>query len=355
MMKNQQRIEQIAGFVLIGAIVIGCGFVLRPFVSSILWAAVLCFATWPVHQRLLKLLHGRKNLAAAIMTIVLLLVLFLPFFVVSLTFTDSIRAAVDWLNTTRQYGLPPPPQWLINVPLIGSVISDHWDKLSTNTAPLIERLKPFLQDAGIWLLKHSLDFAKGVLQLAMSVLIAFFLYRDGQGVLARLREVFQRISGDYAQRIMDGVKATVQSVVYGVLGAALAQGIMAGIGFAIASVPSPVLLAMFTFVLAFIPAGPVIIWLGAAIWLFSIGRIAWGVFMIIYGTLAISSIDNLIKPYIISRRSHLSFIIMFIGVVGGVATFGFIGVFLGPTLLTVGYSLLQEIIDQRHRASETNA
>jgi predicted PurR-regulated permease PerM len=349
MVKNWQKIEQIAGIVLISAIVIGCVLVLRPFISSILWASVLCLATWSVYQRLLKFLRGRRNLAAAVMTLVLLLVLFLPFFIVSLTFTDSIRTAVEWLNTRSQADLPPLPQWFKNMPLIGASINSYWDKLATNAIPLMDSLKPFLQDAGVWLLRHSLDFAKGVLQLAMSVLIAFFLYRDGQGVATRLQEAFQQISGDYARHLIDGVKTTVQNVVYGVLGAALAQGITAGIGFGIASVPSPVLLALFTFSFAFIPAGPVIVWLGAAVWLFAVGRTGWGIFMIIYGVLAISSIDNLVRPYIISRGSKLSFIVMFIGVVGGIITFGFIGVFLGPTLLTVGYSLLGEIINHRRR------
>jgi predicted PurR-regulated permease PerM len=183
----------------------------------------------------------------------------------------------------------------------------------------------------------------------MSVLIAFFLYRDGQGIAARLQEAFQQISGDYAKQLIEGVKVTVQNVVYGVLGAAMAQGIVAGIGFSIASVPSPILLALFTFFMAFIPGGTVIIWMGAAVWLFAGGRTGWGIFMIIYGALVISGIDNLVRPYIISRGSKLSFIVMFIGAIGGIITFGFIGVFLGPTLLTVGYSLLGEIINQRRR------
>jgi predicted PurR-regulated permease PerM len=347
MVKNQQKIEQIAGFVLIGAIVVGCGFVLRPFVSSILWASVLCFATWPLYERLLKLLRGRRSLAAALMAIVLLLVLFIPFFIVSLTFTDNIRSAVEWLNTRSQASLPPLPEWIMNIPLVGSGIGAYWDRLGANAVPAVDWMKPLLQNAGLWLLMHSLDFAKGVFQLAMSVLIAFFLYRDGEGIVARLLEGFQQISGDYAQRLIGVVKATVRGVVYGVLGAALAQGTMAGIGFSIAGVPSPILLALFTFFLAFVPAGPVLVWLGASIWLFAGGRIGWGIFMIVYGVLAISSIDNLIRPYIISRGAKLSFIVMFIGAVGGIATFGFIGVFLGPTLLAVGYSLAQELISHR--------
>jgi len=351
MVKNQQRIEQIAGLVLIGAIIVGCGLVLRPFALSILWAAILCFATWPLHELLLKWLKGRRNLTAALMTIVLLLVLFIPFFVVGLTFTDSIRSAMEWLNSHRQSSLPPPPEWVGHIPLLGDRIGEYWTKLAANAEPALKRLEPWFQDAGVWLLRHSLDFAKGVFYLAMSMLIAFFLYRDGEGIVARLREGVQQISGDYAQHLMDVVKTTVQSVVYGVIGTALAQGVVAGIGFAIAGVPSPMLLALFTFFLSFIPVGPVVVWIGASVWLFAEGQTGWGIFMVIYGLLAISGIDNFIKPYIISRGAKLPFIVMFIGAIGGIVAFGFIGIFLGPTLLTVGYSLTKEILSHRRYAA----
>ena len=347
MIKNRQQIEQIAGLAVIVAIIVGCGFVLRPFIVPILWAAILCFATWPVYELLLKWLHGRHNLAAGLMTVILLLVLFIPFFIVGLTFTDSVQSIIERLSARGEANVPTPPKWVERIPWVGAKISEYWSKLVENTEPAMNWLKPRFQDAGVWLLQHSLDVARGVFDLAMSVLIAFFLYRDGVGVVKQLREGFQRISGDYAQHLMDVVKTTVQSVVYGMIGTALAQGIVAWIGFTIAGVPSPIVLAMFTFFLSFIPAGPVIVWIGAAIWLFAGGQAGWGVFMIIYGILVISSIDNIIKPYIISRGSKLSFIVMFIGVLGGIGTFGLIGVFLGPTLLAVGYSLTHEILIQR--------
>jgi predicted PurR-regulated permease PerM len=347
MVKNKQKIEQIAGLAVIGAIVVGCGFVLRPFVLPILWAAILCFATWPLYELLLKWLHGRRNLAAGLMTVILVLVLFIPFLVVGLTFTDSIQTIIEWLNSHKEATLPPPPKWVEHIPLAGTRISEYWSKLVADAVPAVNWLTPRFQDAGVWLLQHSLDVARGVFHLAMSVLIAFFLYRDGEGVVERFREGFQRISGDYAQHLMDVVKTTVQSVVYGMIGTALAQGTVAWIGFSIAGVPSPILLAIFTFFLSFIPAGPVIVWIGASVWLFAGGQTGWGIFMIVYGMLLISSIDNFIRPYIISRGSKLSFIVMFIGVTGGVVTFGLIGVFLGPTLLAVGYSLTQEILIKR--------
>jgi len=346
-MKNQQRIEQIAGLVLIGAIIVGCGFVLRPFALPILWASILCFATWPLYELLLKWLRGRRNLAAGLMTILLLLVLFVPFFLVGLTFTENIRSAIEWFELHRETGMPEPPEWVERIPLVGARISEYWSMLAESAEPALNWLKPWLKEAGVWLLRHSLDFAHGVFQIAMSMLIAFFLYRDGEGVVAGVREGVQRISGDYAQHLIDVVKTTVRSVVYGVLGTALVQGVLAGIGFGIAGVPSPVLLALFTFVLSFIPFGPPIIWISASVWLFSQDRTGWGIFMAAYGLLIISSVDNLIRPYIISRGAAFPFIVMFIGVVGGIVTFGFIGVFIGPTLLTVGYSLTMEILGSR--------
>jgi predicted PurR-regulated permease PerM len=345
MVKNQKRIEQIAGITLIGAIIIGCGFVLRPFLSAILWAAILSFATWPLHELFLKWLRGRRNLAAGLMTAVLSLVLIIPFVVVGFTFTDSVRAGLAWLDVQKEEGFVVPPAWVERIPLVGEKISDSWPDIVGDPGQWKSRLKV----AGLWLLRHSLDLARGVFQLVMSVLIAFFLYRDGEGIVVRLREGFQKISGDYSQHLVDVVKTTVRSVVYGVIGTGLAQGFVAGIGFAIAGVPSPMLLALFTFFLSFVPFGPPIVWIGASIWLFTQKSVGWGLFMGAYGLLAISSVDNVVKPYIISRGSKLPFIVMFIGVLGGVATFGFIGIFLGPTLLAVGFSLSQELIGHRRQ------
>jgi predicted PurR-regulated permease PerM len=216
----------------------------------------------------------------------------------------------------------------------------------------IEQWKPWLKQGGRWLLGHSLELVKDFLHLVMSVLIAFFLYRDGEGLVVRLREGFQRISGDYSQHLIQVVKTTVQSVVYGVIGTALAQGIVSGIGFVIGGAPAPMLLALMTFFLSFLPFGPPIVWIGVTIYLFALGHTGAGIFIAIYGLLVpIIIVDNVIKPYIISRGSKLSFIVMFIGILGGVAAFGFIGIFIGPTLLAVGFSLAQEILEQRRNLS----
>jgi predicted PurR-regulated permease PerM len=134
---------------------------------------------------------------------------------------------------------------------------------------------------------------------------------------------------------------TVRGVVYGILGTAIVQGVIAGIGFLIAGIPGAMLLGMLTFFLSVVPMGPPLVWIPCTIWLFSQGRTGMGIFMIVWG-IGVSSIDNVVKPWLISQGSAMPFVLIFFGVLGGALAFGFIGVFLGPTLLAVAYRLIEE-------------
>jgi predicted PurR-regulated permease PerM len=142
-------------------------------------------------------------------------------------------------------------------------------------------------------------------------------------------------------------------VVYGILGTALVQAVMAGIGFLVAGVPGAGVLALLTFFLSVLPVGPPLIWLPAALWLFHQGSTGWGIFMLIWGV-GVSSVDNFVKPWLISQGSAMPFLLIFFGVIGGALAFGFIGVFIGPTLLAVGYRLVAEWAST-HRAATTAA
>ena len=185
----------------------------------------------------------------------------------------------------------------------------------------------------------------GLLQLALAVLVAFFLYRDGEAAAAKIERMTSRIGGSRGRHLLTVAGSTVTSVVYGILGTALAQGLVAGIGFLIAGVPGAALLGFATFLLSVVPVGPPLIWIPAAIWLFVQGFTGWAIFMGLWGLLVISMVDNVLKPMIISRGSHLPFMLVLLGVLGGVAAFGFVGIFLGPTLLAVGYRMVNEWVD----------
>jgi predicted PurR-regulated permease PerM len=174
------------------------------------------------------------------------------------------------------------------------------------------------------------------------VFLAFFFFLHGESLAKRLIVALKRLTGDRATYLMGIARGTVSGVIYGILGTGLAQGVLATFGFAVAGVPGAVLLGVATFFLSVVPVGPPLVWGGAAIWLFQQGELSWAVFVAVWGFFVVSTVDNVIKPFIISRGASLPFAIVFLGVLGGVLAFGVIGAFLGPTLLAVGYRLVIE-------------
>ena len=339
-----RRIEQAAGLAAVAFLVVGCFVVLRPFVSALLWAAIVCYATWPCYRWLERVLRGRKTLAALLMVVLISAVMVLPFVIVGSTLAENVSRAASFLHNVRREGIPPPPEWIKSLPLLGSLADSYWTNLAENTEKTSALLSSFLVQSQRWLLRHSVNVGQGVLQLSLSVLIAFFFYRDGEQVASKTASGIKVVAGDFTQHLLGVAGGTIKGVVYGILGTALGQGIVAAVGFQIAGVPSPIFLGLLTFFLSLLPVGPPFVWIPATIWLFYQGHTGWGIFMAIWGFVAISGVDNILKAYLISRGTILPFVLVLLGVLGGVLAFGFIGVFLGPTLLAVGYSLVQELI-----------
>jgi predicted PurR-regulated permease PerM len=206
---------------------------------------------------------------------------------------------------------------------------------------LVELGTQLINWARTWLPRAGLAIGRGMMEVILSVFLAFFLLRDGDRLAVRLTAGVRRIAGERGQHLVEVAGNTVRGVVYGILGTALVQGVMAGVGFLIAGVPGAMLLGMLTFFLSVVPVGPPLLWIPAALWQFSQGRTGWGIFLIIWGV-GVSSVDNVVKPWLISQGSAMPFILIFIGVLGGALAFGFIGVFLGPTLLAVVYRVVEE-------------
>jgi predicted PurR-regulated permease PerM len=337
-----KRFERLASLVAIGLVIIGCVVVLLPFVSALLWATVLCYCTWPLFLRLERLLGRRRTLAAVVMTFLISVVVVVPFVFAGITLAENVARIGSLFRSLRDVAPAEAPAWIRKLPLIGAQAADYWGDLLSNADQLSDTARQIAIRVGGWLLRHSLDLAKGVGQLALSALIAFFFYRDGERMVARVVTGGRRIAGDSTQRYLAVIDRTVKGVVYGIIGTAFAQGIAGTLGFWIAGVPSPFMFGLLTFFLALVPAGPPLVWVPVTIWIFSQGRIGWGVFMTLWGLFVISGIDNLVRPYLMSRGTQQPFINVLLGAIGGVLAFGFIGIFIGPTLLAVGYCLVQE-------------
>ncbi|MDP9030367.1 MAG: AI-2E family transporter, partial [Pseudomonadota bacterium] len=255
---------------------------------------------------------------------------------------DHVRDAVGLIKDIQVDGLPAAPTWLGSIPFVGERLVAMWDSIDQQGAALMVTLKPYLGQVGNWLLARSAQIGGGILELTLSLVFVFFFYRDGPRLAMFVHRLLERLIGDRAGYYIELVAGTVQRVVNGVIGTAAAQALLALIGFWIAGVPGALVLGIVTFLLSLIPMGPPLIWIPATAWLAWKGDYTYAVFLGVWGTFIISGVDNVLKPYLISRGGNLPLVIVLLGVFGGLIAFGFIGLFIGPTLLAVAYSLLTD-------------
>jgi len=405
-----KKIEPILGLVSVLLLLIGCFFVLKPFMSSLMWAIVLAYSLWPLQERFTRWFRGSRTFAAIFVTLTLTVVTVGPFVLIGFSIADDARALGTATRKWFESAPDEPPSWMGKTPLVGGDLSGYWRDLAEDrrrwihsfdeaakekekekpprpekvvdehgvekdAPPLIETTKPKtdvsvddeeaaakkkasetslvaervagqLGQASVLIQRALLAtgqvLGQGVIEVLLSVFLAFFLLRDGAAVGQRLATSTHRIAGDRGRHLLHVAGGTVRGVVYGILGTALVQAVVAGAGFGIAGVPGAVLLAVLTFFLSALPIGPPIIWIPATVWLFVQGRPGWGIFMALWGTLGISGVDNIVKPYLISHESKTPFVLIFCGVIGGALAFGLVGVFLGPTLLAVTFRLIEE-------------
>lgn len=335
---SQKRIAQI---VLVSFLLAGCLLVLLPFLASILFAAVICITTWPIYAWLRRKLRQRDWLSALAMTLLLFLVILVPMIGLTAGLADGISSAIDTFGPAFERGLPAhPPDWLRTLPLAGDSIDAYWQKLAQSREEVMKLLRQFSEPARNFALQIGALFGQGLLQLTLVIFISFFFYRDGADIMRALRTGAQRLGGDLGTQMVDLAQSTVTGVMLGIVGTAFAQAVIALIGFLIAGVPGAVLLGAGTFFLSMVPIGPPLLWGGAAWWLYDQGETGWAIFMVVWGVAVISSVDNFLKPILISRSASLPILLIALGVFGGALAFGFIGIFLGPTLLALGHVLL---------------
>ena len=384
-----RRLEQMLGGLALLLLLIGGFTILKAFMTAIMWSIVLGFSLWPAQRLLTKWFGGRRTLAAIVVAITVFLLLVGPLVLLGFSLADD--AAVLGKTTRRwiESGSEKPPEWVKRLPIVGNEVESYWREFTEDRKRWMEQINRAAEDAppkativvpseqmGVedqvhpqpamaersgtaesripellgrllawvrsWLPGVTLTILKGFVQVALSVLLTFFILRDGQALGQRVAIAAARIAGNRGQRLINVAGNTVRGVVYGIIGTAVAQGLLAGFGFAIAGVPAAALLGLLAFFLSALPIGPPVIWIPATIWLFNEGRTGWGVFMAIWGMFVVSGVDNIIKPYLISHGSKIPFVLVFLGVIGGAIAFGPVGVFLGPTLLAVLYRILDE-------------
>jgi len=334
-------------WLLLGGLFILGYMTLRWFIVPVVWAVILAYVTWPAYARLRHGMRGARTASALLMTALLTTAFVLPLlWLVGLLQTEFIYA-YQTISTYLNEGPQRLPEILGRIPWIGARLAQLVEQIAGD--PMSLRTEA-LQLAQSWFGQMT-DLVGGVgrnaAKLGFAVLTVAFIYRDGDVLLQQVQRVLRRFIGPRADRYLDAIGGTTTAVLYGLVLTALAQGLLAGIGYWGAGVHAPALLGALTALIALLPFGTPFVWGSVGIWLLVTGRTLEGVGLLLWGTLVVSWVDNLIRPLVISTAAQIPFLLVMFGVLGGLAAFGLVGMFVGPVIVAVLLAVWREWLDER--------
>jgi predicted PurR-regulated permease PerM len=316
-------------------------WVLSPFFASLAWAGILAYVTWPLHRRLRLRLHGRENTVALLMTVGVAATLLVPMLWVMVMLIGDMAAATATLKRIATQGLPPLPAGVAGWPG-GSWLAEQYQRIQANPAWVRAQLDALGVGDPAMLKTLVGGVGRNAAKFGLAVFALFFLFRHGDTVLSQFRGVATRWLGEPARGYIQAVGVTVRAVVFGIVLTALAQGALAGLGYWVAGIEAPALWGVITALVSLIPfVGPVV-WIGLSLSLLAHGDSQAALGLFLWGALVVSWIDNLIRPLVISGPTRIPFLLVFLGVLGGLNAFGLIGLFLGPVLLAVTVAIWRE-------------
>ncbi|HEY8610079.1 MAG TPA: AI-2E family transporter [Roseomonas sp.] len=342
MSDDKQFVVRLIGVSALVALLVGCFLVLRPFLSALLWAVILAFTTWPAYRFLTDRANLRPGWAAGVMVVAMMLVIGLPLALAAPTSrqeVDGLRNAIQGFLTNE---LPALVDVIGRIPVVGGFLRERLDIIDLGVGNLFSVLRPYAGSLAQTALGLVLSIVSGVAELLIAILLSFFFFRDGPRLAETLDRMAERVAGGRGRRLVVLTGAVTRGVIYGLLGTAVVQGAMTAFGLWVSGVPQPALLGILAGVISILPVGAPVVWIPATIWLLANGNTGWGIFMGLYGAFGISSVDNFIRPWLIARGADLPLLLTLLGALGGAFAFGLLGLFLGPVLLAVAYTIIKE-------------
>ena len=320
-------------------------WILYPFLPPLIWATMLVIATWPVMLRVQSWLWNSRALAVALMSVLLLLVFVLPFWLAISTIVENSDRIVSWATSVRSMHLPPP-SWLVGLPLIGDRIAAFWGSFDESALrDLLEKARPYAGTITQWFISAVGSFGLVLLQFLLTVALSAIMYAKGEHAALAVTRFGGRLAGERGEQCVKLAAQAIRGVALGVVVTAFIQSAIGGFGLAVAGIPFASVLCAVMFMLCIAQIGPAPVLLPAVIWMFAKDDLSWAIFFTACSVVAIG-IDNVIRPILIRRGAHLPLLLIFGGVIGGLLAFGLVGIFLGPTILAVGYTLLGAWIDE---------
>ena len=330
----------------LGALIAGGFWVLSPFLAALAWATMMVVATWPVLLRVQAALWGRRGLAVGVMTSALLLVLIVPLYAGTVTAVenaDEIGTLSKWLVGLASSA---PPDWVGAIPLVGARVAARWWELSASGPDAIsDQLAPYARDISSWLISEAGNLGAMLIQFLLTVGIAALLYSQGEAAAALLRRFARRVGGAQGEQAVHLAGQAIQAVALGVVVTAMVQATLAGIGLAVAGVPFAGGLTALIFVLCVAQLGPGIVFAPAIGWMYWQGETVWATALLVWAV-PVTMLDSVLRPYLIRMGADLPMLLILPGVIGGLIAFGVLGLFIGPVLLAVGYTLLLAWLDE---------
>jgi predicted PurR-regulated permease PerM len=337
--------------IFIAGLISGSLWVLKPFLGALIWAVMIVIATWPVMTWVQRILWGRRSLAVATMTVVLLAALVLPLTWIAgaaLERAGEVPALATRLTEAR---LPPAPAWVEKLPVVGDEAATLWTEAATKGfGDLLKRAAPYMREAAAWFGRQAGSVGIVLVQFLLTVVLCAVLYAGGESWAAWARRFARRLAGERGDRVTVLAGQAIRGVALGVVVTAILQSALGAIGLAIAGVPFLAVLTAAMFVLCIAQVGPILVLLGATAWVYLNHGAGWGTFLLVW-SLVVGLMDNFVRPALIKRGADLPFLLIFAGVVGGLVSFGVIGIFVGPVILAVAFTLLDDWVAEERSAA----
>jgi len=324
----------------VSALIAACFVVAEPFLSAVTWAVILAVSAWPGFVRLNLMLGNRRRLTGAIFAVAGIVILILPLVLAGVSAARRVPAVMQAIEYVEQNGVPGPPDAVARLPLVGPRLHDLWAGVSEQGSEVLSEYRAEINVTARWLLRRAGSFGLTVLQFALAIVVAALLLVRAGRAIALLRAFAARIGGAEALDMLPLAEHTIRAVSFGVVGTSLVEGVLSAAGFTIAGQRAAVLLGCATFLFCILQAGPGLVFLPAAAWMWWRGETGWAVFILAWHAALVLPVEMLGRPFFISRGTGLPMLLIFVGVLGGLLAFGFIGVFVGATVLAVSYTML---------------
>jgi len=330
-------------------------WVLHLFLGAMIWAAMIVVSTWPLMLGVQARLRGSRTLATAVMTLSLVMLVVLPFLAAVVALVGNSEAIVGGIQSLTAYSVPPPPDWVGTLPVIGKKIAGQWQQIIIiGPEGVTAFLTPYAGKALGWFTAVSGSIGKMIVQFFLTAFITAIFYQRGEQAAAWLSLFARRIAGRNGEESLVLAGKAIRAVALGVVGTAVIQAVLAGLGLALSGVPALGILTALVFIVCLAQLGPMPVLVPAVVWLFWKDQNGWGIALGAW-TLFLGTIDNIITPWLMKKGVDLPMLLVFAGVVGGLMVFGIIGLFVGPVVLAVTYTLLDAWITGEAPAAEPAA